>query len=198
MHRGSRYPLIALNGVLILAILAPARSVFADDRYPPLVRSELGLRSEPACTLCHTTAVGRKRTATKKFAETLQILGLPPAYDPGKLSAILDEMDACSIDSDDDGVSDTEEIRNGDDPSDGSGGATTQCGGNAGGAGGASGRVELGGGVDIFDGRLPEHGCALGSSRTRAGAGGVLLALMALGLVRRTARGRTRRSSGSA
>lgn len=130
------------------AIAAPA---YATPNFPGVVASHLQLDAPPPCTLCHSGTPGRG-TVTTPFGTTLRKRGLT-AYDEASLGNALDAIDAENKDSDGDGVPDVKELRAGEDPNVGAGGATSEL--------------------------VPEYGCAVGRE-LRGGRGAPSAWLLAL------------------
>jgi hypothetical protein len=111
-----------------IAILLVAMPCHAFPEYPAVVEATLRLSAPPACTLCHTDPNGGQGTAQQKFALTLKQFGLPNTEDIKELQAILEDVDACNVDSDGDGVPDIVEIQKGTNPNDGPAGPVSDCG----------------------------------------------------------------------
>lgn len=101
---------LALLVLLLSTPVARASTVF-----PDAVATELELPEEPACTLCHTTELGKKGTATKPFARSLKLCGIVEK-DRNVLVQALRCVDRRNYNSDSDGAADVEEIRDGTDP----------------------------------------------------------------------------------
>jgi hypothetical protein len=157
------------GGAAALALLAlswPERA-HAVPEFPREVQRDLALDYEPPCSLCHVknnTGVGTARTP---FALSMRDYGLS-ADDRASLSAALSALAQDNIDSDGDGVSDTDELKAGKDPN-------------------SDADVSLKGQT------VPAWGCAV-APRTAAAHGGAWPSALALGaallLSRRRARSR--------
>jgi len=96
---------------LSLAWTLPAQ---ATDNFPPLIASELGLEAAPDCSLCHQGAE-MKGTVVTPFGTKMRSRGLM-SYDEGSLKTALRALEGERADSDEDGSSDLDELRAGDDP----------------------------------------------------------------------------------
>jgi hypothetical protein len=110
-----------------------ASTAFASADYPGEIQTKYGLGSLPPqlCTLCHPGATGTG-TAISPFARALMMRGLTSG-NAMSLSMALDQMEADMVDSDNDGVIDVQELRNGTDPNRAD--ATVTDGGTGGGGG---------------------------------------------------------------
>jgi hypothetical protein len=87
----------------------------ASPIYPAAVASIVGAANAPQCTVCHETPTGGLGTATKPFAVYLRSRGLVANDEPSlqrALAAAAGEMH----DADNDGVSDTDELKADTDP----------------------------------------------------------------------------------
>jgi hypothetical protein len=151
----------------LLALLWPQRAR-AVPGFPREVQRDLALDYEPPCSLCHVknnTGVGTARTP---FALSMRDYGLS-ADDRASLSIALTGLAQDNVDSDGDGVSDTNELKAGTDPN-------------------SDANVSLKGQT------VPEWGCAV-AQRSAAADGGAwttALALIAALLVSRRKATRTR------
>jgi hypothetical protein len=114
LHRS----LLALAAALLL--LGPA-SARASETFPPVIRSELGLASEPQCILCHRDNDGGFGTVIQPFGRSMVSRGLDPVVPDalGTLRRALQALEAEGIDSDGDGTPDIAELRAGQDPNSG-------------------------------------------------------------------------------
>jgi MYXO-CTERM domain-containing protein len=105
---------LALHTALLASILvAPIAS--ASETFPPVVRQFAGSAREPECTICHQTNSGGTGTATKPFAEYMRKRRLV-AKDVDALRTALRAMQGEGHDTDNDGVTDFEELKAGTDP----------------------------------------------------------------------------------
>jgi hypothetical protein len=66
------------------------------------------------CTLCHTDNIGSKGTANRPFAKTIKKHGISASSSTADMTKVLEELG--DEDSDDDGVSDLEELLKHTDP----------------------------------------------------------------------------------
>lgn len=106
---------------LAAALLFGSSTALASGGYPGNIATKLSVDA-PACTLCHDTDAGGSGTANKPFALTMRNqYGLTGGSATAALEAALDNNTA---DSDGDGASDIDELRNGEDPNR-SGGSVT-------------------------------------------------------------------------
>jgi len=104
----------ALVGTALLLVAAP-QPAWASLPYAPAVKDSLHLEVEPGCTLCHESNIGGDDTATRPFGRTVQDFGAI-GDDVGSLLYALELMDEYDVDSDEDGVHDLDELRDGYDP----------------------------------------------------------------------------------
>ena len=103
--------------LLWLALLGTHVAI-ATTNFPATLESELGTMCRPPCTVCHTTNAGGSGTVTQPFGVAMKERGLV-ANDVTKLKDALAQMDADGIDSDGDGILDTQALADGIDPNDG-------------------------------------------------------------------------------
>jgi hypothetical protein len=101
--------------VAVFGIALPAA---ATPSFPKGVQKQLSLESSPPCTICHATALGGKGTVTQEFGLAMRQRGLV-AYDDVGLKAVLDKMGSDHVDSDRDGTPDTQALKEGKNPNDG-------------------------------------------------------------------------------
>ena len=102
----------ALFFVGALTLGVPA---LASPDFPSEVKDHLGASRIPSCTVCHQTNAGGFGTVDKDFGIALQARGLF-AGDTAGLDSALDKLADDAVDSDGDGVIDTDEIKVGTDP----------------------------------------------------------------------------------
>jgi hypothetical protein len=138
----------------------------ASTVYPVEVRETLMLSEPPPCTLCHRSDVGGDGTVVTPFGRSMLELGATGDSNRATLREALLQSDSEGVDSDFDGVTDLDELRSGDDPND---------------------NPDPGAFEDL---PLPEHGCAVSVTSSRAGAASFLLfsSLFAFAVGRRRAR----------
>ena len=106
----SHLKFLLLPGLVLLG----ATAARATPTFPGVIRSELGLSSTPQCAVCHQgqTAVG---TVTTPFGASLRARKLV-FYNDASLRTALSALAAENVDSDGDGMSDTEELKADRDP----------------------------------------------------------------------------------
>ncbi len=107
--------------ITLLFSLAAASPV-----YPSTLVTDLSIPCTPACTVCHASNAGGSGTVTSDFGVAMMGQGLSGGSDTSSLQAALTSMTSAAIDSDGDGVIDTEQLAAGIDPSTG----TDFCGGD--------------------------------------------------------------------
>lgn len=97
-----------------LFTLVAARPALASVSYPGELMKQLGVSALPVpapyCTVCHASDVGGVGTITTPFGRALLRAGALQSNLPS-LDAALDDLDAMGTDSDQDGVSDLDELR---------------------------------------------------------------------------------------
>lgn len=101
---------------LTLVSLALGAAAQASNGYPAVTQNHLQLGTAPACTLCHTTAVGGAGTANTPFGLSVRNAGATGGEQDAKLTAALDAMQTSGVDSDGDGTPDITELKNRTDP----------------------------------------------------------------------------------
>jgi hypothetical protein len=155
---------LALAGALLAPSAAHASAIF-----PSEVQAHLGLKSVPACTLCHQTLSGGTGTATRPFGVTARANGAV-AGSVSALDGALDAMKSKNTDSDGDCVGDIAELIAGTDPDNGSDnpGACGDGGSSSGSDGGSSGAVTPPESTGPGD---PQYGCAAGGASPRGPRG---------------------------
>jgi len=191
----SASPMVA--GLVAVAALALPAAAHASTIFPSEVQSHLGLKSVPACTLCHQTLSGGFGTATQPFGATARNNGAV-ALSTSSLDSALDKMKASGVDSDGDCVGDIAELIAGTDPDNGSDnpGACGDGGSSSGSADGGSSGVTPPASSGPED---PQYGCAAAGASSGSPAGPVpVLAGAVLGAwawLRRRARARRGREA---
>jgi hypothetical protein len=97
----------------LVALLAPL-AASATPNFPPAIQSYLPTPSSPPCQICHVgpQQLGTVRTA---FGTAMRTRGLV-AFDEGSLHSALDRMAADKVDSDGDGETDVDALKEGKDP----------------------------------------------------------------------------------
>jgi hypothetical protein len=147
--------------VIVLGAVCIARHSNATPNFPAVVQQFVQSQSPPSCTICHNSPNGGLGTVTTPFGKYLRSRGLVE-LDEGSLRNALTAAQAEGHDSNGDGVTDIEALREGLDPN-----------GNTGGLG------------------PPVYGCGIGhrASRVPAGAWAIFVALVVLGVcIRRRSR----------
>jgi hypothetical protein len=94
--------------------------------YPGQVSDDLAMACVPQCTLCHETNVGGAGTVVSEFGLALVDRGLTGGGQVELLTAALDALALDGVDSDGDGVIDTDELAAGENPN----GGDPLCGGS--------------------------------------------------------------------
>jgi len=103
---------------LWLALLGTHVAI-ATSNFPAAIESDLGTLCRPPCTVCHTNNSGGSGTVTQPFGVAMKDRGLVGGS-VAKLQDALARMDADGVDSDGDGILDTQALTDGIDPNDGS------------------------------------------------------------------------------
>jgi hypothetical protein len=178
---------IAITGLRIgpgLGAFLLALPALGSPNYAPEIQARLSLGAPPSCTICHATELGGDNTVNKPFGVSIQRLGAAGDNDLGALRRALSSADEEATDSDGDGVTDLDELRDGSDPNR----VDREPPMAAGGAGGESGF----GGEDsipdppdpsgpVPDLPIPQTGCALkGGNASRHDGGSLFWLLVAL------------------
>lgn len=101
--------------VLLLATLT-ASNANATDGFPGVVRRFVGASADPPCAICHAGGQTGRGTVTTPFGQALLARGVV-AYDDASLERALTQLRADGVDSNENGVPDIEELRQGRDPS---------------------------------------------------------------------------------
>lgn len=158
--------------VLLALAAAPA---FASSTFPAAIRAHLSLPAPipQDCALCHVNGITGAGTVNTLFGKAVRARGAV-ANNETALNTAIDRMATDAVDSDGDGVTDIQELRNGTDPN-----VADRDGGTGGGAGGGAGG---GGGTVTLP--PPSYGCGASTAPGLLGAVG-LLGLAALRRVRR-------------
>lgn len=133
---------VAAAVVSLALCVSPAR---ASPIFPDAVRAAVPMDCTPQCTICHLTNEGKYGTLRPGgFGANLVRLGLV-ATQKGTVAFAIEEARDAELDSDEDGMTDLEELAAGRDPSNRNPGALT-CGGPEYGCG--AGRIAKGAPVD--------------------------------------------------
>ena len=96
---------------MLIVLLASAS--FAMSNFPGDIADDLGMPCTPTCDLCHSSASGGG-TPTTAFGMAMMDRGMTSSS--SSLAGALDQMVADAVDSDDDGIIDTEELAQGMNP----------------------------------------------------------------------------------
>ena len=99
-----------LQALSIATLLAVPSTALASPAYPGTVQRELGLDCTPKCTLCHTVPTGGFTTVNTPFGKTARMQHGLECCNPELLADVLDELRDDETDSDDDGVTDVDEL----------------------------------------------------------------------------------------
>lgn len=99
-----------------LIALFSTRRALASPIFPGTIQTNLGLTYALECTLCHDTNDGQKNTANRPVGRKVRSYGLMGEGDTQALITILGKMRDAKDDSDQDGVSDIDELKAGTDP----------------------------------------------------------------------------------
>jgi hypothetical protein len=172
----------SLSAVALAVALLSTSVAHASTVFPGEVQSHLGLKTTPACTLCHQTLAGGTGTATKPFGASIRAHG-GVAGSTASIDSALDAMSKDGTDSDGDCVGDIAELVAGTDPDNGADNP------GACGDGGSSGGSSSSGAPAAP--LSPEYGCAAAAPPSCAGGPGPFAFLAVLGawaLLRRRAR----------
>ncbi|MGV3622473.1 MAG: thrombospondin type 3 repeat-containing protein [Archangium sp.] len=118
-----------------------ALPAFASDPYPIAISTKYGIDPPPqSCSLCHTGGITGTGTVNTPFGTALRMRGLV-AGNVTSLNTALDTLETDGADSDGDGVTDIDELKNGTDPNRRD--ATPTDGGMTGTGGGGGTSVEV-------------------------------------------------------
>jgi hypothetical protein len=113
---------IRLSLALCVAASWPEPAL-ASTSFPAQVKASLHLATVPACTLCHVSDAGGDGTAIRPFGVTVVRLGALGNENLPSLTSALTSVERERTDSDEDGISDAVELRQGTDPNRGAPGA---------------------------------------------------------------------------
>lgn len=102
-----------------MLILLMIQMASASTGYPAEIAAYLGLACEPQCTACHVDNGGGNGTVTQPFGVALMDRGLTGGSQNALLDSALDAVHAEGVDSDGDGVIDTDALAGGVDPNTG-------------------------------------------------------------------------------
>ena len=116
----------------MLLLTLTLSSAFALSSFPGEVEADLGMPCAPTCDLCHSSA-GGGGTPTQAFGVAMMDRGMTSSS--STIATALDAMVADAVDSDEDGIIDTEALAQGLNPNpdgtdfcaDGSSGPTYGC-----------------------------------------------------------------------
>ena len=100
--------------MIVLFSLAMASQV-----YPSTLETELSTPCTPACTVCHQSNAGGTGTVTQAFGIAMQARGLSGGFATATVQTALAAMTTDAVDSDGDGLIDTEALAAGIDPNTG-------------------------------------------------------------------------------
>ncbi|HVO29429.1 MAG TPA: thrombospondin type 3 repeat-containing protein [bacterium] len=106
---------IAAASLVALAALCAPLAAQATPNFPPEIQAHLALGNQPPCSLCHLNGVTGLGTVTTPFGVSMRAAGLVQ-NDITSLDTALDTLQANNTDSDGDGTSDIQELKNGTDP----------------------------------------------------------------------------------
>jgi len=104
-----------LHSFLLAVGLAAPGAALATPNFPAATVRDLQLGSPPACTVCHATNEGGSGTVVKPFGKYLVSRGLAP-FDESSLAGALAAAAGERHDSDGDGITDIDALKQGLDP----------------------------------------------------------------------------------
>jgi hypothetical protein len=107
----------ALFCSVLAVMLALPRLAFGVQTYPEEIKAHLGLNASPPCTLCHATNEGGLGTVVTPFGKSMMAEGLSTNF--GSLDTALDRLATDNVDSNGDGTSDIDQLKNNTDPNTG-------------------------------------------------------------------------------
>lgn len=125
------------RSILFVGLLAlPA---FASENYTIEIQNKYDIDYPPqSCSLCHTGGITGAGTVNTPFGTALRMRGLVSG-NVNALNTALDTLETDGVDSDGDGVTDIDELKNGTDPNRRD---ATPTDGGTGGTGGGGGATE--------------------------------------------------------
>jgi hypothetical protein len=109
---------LRVAALAIALLIFGARRAQAEPDFPAGIQNAAGIPCAPPCTLCHTETPGSALTATRAFARSLLATGKLVGGQPQSLRDAVQVLRDKHVDSDGDGVPDTDELAAGSDPSD--------------------------------------------------------------------------------
>ena len=151
--------LVLWAGLAVAIVITGPRGAAAKEEFPGRIAADLGAPEAPPCGLCHQNGKTGGDTLVTPFAWAMRARGLTGE---GSLDQALARVQADRVDSDGDGITDTDEIIAGTDPNSAASSPSTP---------GSPGD--------------PQLGCAVGGddkegARAPGAAGAALLALLAV------------------
>jgi hypothetical protein len=102
--------------LVLWVALVPSR-VYALEDYAAAIADELDLDLKPHCSFCHARKDDYRATDTP-FGDALKARGFSMRFGPRSLITALRTLDERNVDTDDDGVTDVDELRAGANPND--------------------------------------------------------------------------------
>ena len=111
---------LAPSVAVALALAAAAPAALASPTFPGEVQNTLGTPCVPPCVICHATSLGGLGTAVRPFGLAVRERGAH-AGDTAELRAALELLEAEGVDSNQDGIPDVAELREGRNPNDAAG-----------------------------------------------------------------------------
>lgn len=102
-----------IASAVVFGVLLPVNAL-AKPNFPNQIKQHLGLASEPGCILCHGSDAGGG-PVSQPFGQAMLAAGLT-ASGGDSLTGALDKLAADKTDSDGNGISDIDEIKQGLDP----------------------------------------------------------------------------------
>jgi MYXO-CTERM domain-containing protein len=117
-----RTPIFIARVLAVLVLSTGAAR--ATPTFPTVIQQTLGAVSAPACNVCHKGGVTQIGTVTTSFGVAMRDRGLV-AYDESSLKTALAKMETDKVDSNGNGVTDIEELKQGKDPNAGAAGTSS-------------------------------------------------------------------------